>query len=59
MPREIGDYLAVVVLDVASGARGVIEMNLGGPRGMVDDATEVVTNAAVFRLGGVEAGSSG
>ena len=49
----------MVVLDFASGARGVIEANHGGPRGTFDDEIEIVGSDATLRLAGIESLFSG
>ena len=58
-PRQQGETFAVVVLEFASGARGVIEANRGGPRGTFDDEIEIVGSDATLRLAGIESLYSG
>lgn len=52
--RVEGETFAVVVLEFASGARGVIEANHFGPSGFFEDEIEVVGTEAVLRLPGLE-----
>ncbi|WP_155922794.1 MULTISPECIES: Gfo/Idh/MocA family protein [unclassified Mycolicibacterium] len=53
-PREQGETFAVIVLQFASGARGIIEANHHGPAGVFDDEIEIVGTDAVLRLPGLE-----
>lgn len=53
VPRERSETFAVAVLQFASGARGIVEGNYGGPPGAFDDEIEVVGSDAVLRLPGV------
>jgi predicted dehydrogenase len=52
--REEFETFAVVVLQFASGAWGVIEANHHGPAGVFDDEVEIVGSDAVLRLPGLE-----
>jgi predicted dehydrogenase len=53
-PRQQGETFAVVVLEFASGARGIIEANDHGPPGTFDDEIEIVGTDATLRLAGLE-----
>jgi predicted dehydrogenase len=53
-PRQQGETFAVVVLEFASGARGVIEANDHGPPWTFDDEIEIVGSDATLRLAGLE-----
>ncbi len=54
-----GESLAVVTLQFASGAVGVIEANFHSPPGTMDDAIEIVGTDAALYLPGIEATSFG
>jgi predicted dehydrogenase len=53
-PRQQGETFAVVVLEFASGARGVIEANDHGPPWTFDDEIEIIGSDATLRLAGLE-----
>ena len=49
-PRHQGETFAVVVLEFASGARGIIEANDHGPPWTFDDEIEITGSDAILRL---------
>jgi predicted dehydrogenase len=53
-PRQQGETFAVVILEFASGARGIIEANDHGPPGTFDDEIEIIGSEATLRLAGLE-----
>jgi predicted dehydrogenase len=53
-PRQQGETFAVVILEFASGARGVIEANDHGPPWTFDDEIEIIGSDATLRLAGLE-----
>jgi predicted dehydrogenase len=54
VPPQQGETFAVVVMEFASGARGIIEANDHGPPGTFDDEIEIVGSDATLRLAGLE-----
>jgi UDP-N-acetylglucosamine 3-dehydrogenase len=53
--RSVGEDQAVVALRFENGALGVIDANYHGPKGMFDDAVEVVGSDGALYLSGCEA----
>jgi predicted dehydrogenase len=53
-PRQQGETFAVVILEFASGARGIIEANDHGPPWTFDDEIEIIGSDAILRLAGLE-----
>ena len=53
-PREESETFAVVVLEFASGAKGIIEANHFGPAGYFEDEIEIVGTEAALRVPGLE-----
>ena len=53
-PREESETFAVVILEFASGAKGIIEANHFGPPGYFEDEIEIVGTEAALRVPGLE-----
>jgi predicted dehydrogenase len=52
--RDVGECFALVGLEFASGARGIIEANFLAPAGYFDDSIEVVCRAGALFIPGIE-----
>jgi predicted dehydrogenase len=53
-PRDVGECFALLGLEFATGARGIIEANFFAPTGYFDDSIEVVCRSGALFIPGIE-----